>query len=81
MKMLILFPLISISLAIVILAGCDDSIETKTVVRKTYEIGEIVRVTIDGHDYLVRNDVHRGGICHDENCQCKTNLTSKTGNN
>lgn len=81
MKMLILFPLISISLAIVILSGCEEHFDEETVIDYTHEIGKISRVEIEGHSYLVRHNGHQGGICHDENCPCKTNSIQRIGNN
>lgn len=37
-------------------------------------IGYVRKVVFEGHQYILMTDGHnRAGICHDENCPCKTN--------
>lgn len=31
----------------------------------------IHKINYEGHSYLIYDRYQRGGICHDENCECK----------
>lgn len=61
-----------IALVAIILCGC----ETKDTTTERHYIDDIVgniyKVEIEGHTYLIRSYGNKGGICHDENCKCKT---------
>lgn len=59
-----------IALVAIVLGGCDD-VTTETH-RFDYQVGTISKFEFEGHTYLIRNIGHQGGICHDENCKCKT---------
>lgn len=63
--------------------GCNNVKEPKTGafdVKHINGIGYVGKFEYEGHTYLVRSDVHTqggngfgyGGLCHDENCKCKT---------
>ena len=62
----------------IIVSGCDPEVTKinevgKSVVVKEDEIGmysygRLFRVEWEGHVYIVRNDAHKGGICHDPDC-------------
>ena len=30
----------------------------------------LYKIEFEGHSYLIWNKPHRGGICHDQNCEC-----------
>lgn len=49
--------------------GCGDDSRVKT--SDGSPIGYIRKIEFEGHTYLVRDNYHTGGICHDENCKCK----------
>ena len=62
-----------IAIVAIVLGGCvkDDSYEDNRVTTPHYSYC-VDKVHFEGHTYLIINTVHRGGICHDENCKCKT---------
>lgn len=63
-----------IALVAIVLCGCSSK---DTTTEKHYiddVVGRIKKFEFEGHTYLIRDFGSRGGICHDENCKCKTDL-------
>lgn len=65
-----------IALVAIVFGGCDVK-DTATERHKIDAyIGVIRKFEFEGHTYLIRNNScgysGYGGICHDENCKCKT---------
>ena len=57
-----------IALVAIVLCGC----EAKDGEDYLSYAGCITKFEYEGHTYLLRDAYNRGGICHDENCKCKT---------
>lgn len=71
-----LIKFIALAFILNVICSCEDS--------KTYNemsicgVGRISKFDYEGHTYLIRNKpvngyIGYGGMCHDENCKCKTN--------
>ena len=59
-----------IALLAIVLGGCDDVTTEKHKIDDV--VGTVSKFEFEGHTYLIRDCSNRGGICHDENCKCKT---------
>lgn len=67
-KLSILFiSFVSFSFVSFSFVGCEENGENYF-----SNTGEITKFEYEGHTYLMRNAYQKGGICHDENCKCKT---------
>ena len=60
-----------IALVAIVLGGCRYDTTTERH-RIDDRVGTIRKFEFEGHTYLIRDGNYRGGICHDENCKCKT---------
>lgn len=59
-----------IALVAIVLGGCTDTTTEKQNI--DYYVGTIRKFEFEGHTYIIRSNCNQGGICHDENCKCKT---------
>ena len=59
-----------IALVAIVLCGCTDKTTEKH--RIDDWVGTVIKFEFEGHTYLIRSIGNQGGICHDENCKCKT---------
>lgn len=41
--------------------------------KRIYNRGRIYTVEFEGHEYVIFEDAHKGGITHSPNCWCCTN--------
>lgn len=64
-----------IALVAIVLCGCRYDTTTEKH-RIDDVVGTINKFEFEGHTYLIRThggvSLGYGGICHDENCKCKT---------
>lgn len=76
MKRIINF--IAVCICVVCCVSCDNKngIMTATPITTEDILNHITKVEIEGHTYLLYKDYvgynGYGGMCHDENCHCKT---------
>ena len=47
----------------------EDQEKTKRALESSIEY-DIIKIEYEGHYYLLWNRPSRGGICHDQNCEC-----------
>ena len=59
-----------IALLAIVLGGCTDKTTEHHFVDSN--VGVIEKFEFEGHTYLIRNGYYRSGLCHDENCKCKS---------
>lgn len=60
-------------LCILIISCTDNRKENQEKSKRVLESSmeyDIIKIEYEGHSYLIWNRPHRGGICHDQNCEC-----------